>query len=246
MKNIKKQLVWEFHKNIRKSNQKNNQVYYKKMTRKSSYNSAQSYLGLYLGLGLIFLIIGFLPFLDAEQQKNLLTEGGLFESLTVYLYIFCLILIGVRWPLQKILSSWYLSALIILFALRELDYDKAHFTHGVLKSRQYFSDLVGLPELLISLAVLIFILTVLALIVLKERSNFIKGVINLRQSQLAILTSIILVIVTKTIDGMERKFGIDLSPSGERFVLVVEEVGEMGIPIMFAIAILSWRNKNKT
>ena len=246
MKNIKKQLVWEFHKNIRKSNQKNNEVYYKKMTRKSSYNSAQSYLGLYLGLGLIFLIIGFLPFLDAEQQKNLLTEGGLFESLTVYLYIFCLILIGVRWPLQKILSSWYLSALIILFALRELDYDKAHFTHGVLKSRQYFSDLVGLPELLISLAVLIFILTVLALIVLKERSNFIKGVINLRQSQLAILTSIILVIVTKTIDGMERKFGIDLSPSGERFVLVVEEVGEMGIPIMFAITILSWRNKNKT
>ena len=216
------------------------------MTRKSSYNLAQSYLGLYLGLGLIFLIIGFLPFLDAEQQKNLLTEGGLFESLTVYLYIFCLILIGVRWPLQKILSSWYLSALIILFALRELDYDKAHFTHGVLKSRQYFSDLVGLPELLISIVVLIFILTVLLFIVFKERNNFIKGVINFRQSQLAVLTSIILVIVTKTIDGMERKFGIDLSPGGERFSLIVEEVGEMGIPIMFAIAILSWRNKSQT
>jgi hypothetical protein len=110
--------------------------------------------------------------------------------------------------LQKILSHWYLSALIILFALRELDYDKAHFTHGVLKSRQYFSDLVGLPELLISLAVLIFILTVLLLIVLRERNNFIKGVIDLRQSQLAVLASIILVIVTKTIDGMERKFGL--------------------------------------
>ena len=216
------------------------------MTRKLSYNSAQSYLGLYLGLGLIFLIIGFLPFLDAEVQKNLLTEGGLFESLTVYLYIFCLILIGVRWPWQKIISSWYLSALIILFALRELDYDKAHFTHGVLKSRQYFSDLVGLPELLISVVVLIFILTVLLFIVFKERNNFIKGVINLRQSQLAVLASIILVIVTKTIDGMERKFGIDLSPAGERFALIVEEVGEMGIPIMFVIAILSWRNKNQT
>ena len=48
------------------------------MTRKSSYNSAQSYLGLYLGLGLIFSIISFLPFLDIEQQKNLLatvTDG---------------------------------------------------------------------------------------------------------------------------------------------------------------------------
>ena len=216
------------------------------MTRNSSYISAQSHLGLYVGLGLIFSIIGFLPFLDVEQQKKLLAEGGLFESLTVYLYIFCLILICIRWPLQKILSSWYLSALIILFALRELDYDKAHFTHGVLKSRQYFSDLVGLTELLISIIVLIFILTVLLFIVLKERNNFIKGVINFRQSQLAILTSIILVITTKTIDGMERKFGIDLSPTGERFALIFEEVGEMGIPIMFAIAILSWRNKNQT
>ena len=216
------------------------------MTKSLPLTSSQSYLGLYVGLGLLFLIIGFLPFLDVEQQKKLLTEVGLFESLTVYLYIFCLILICIRWPWQKILSSWYLSALIILFALRELDYDKAHFTHGVLKSRQYFSDLVGLPEFLISLAVLIFILTVLLLIVLRERNNFIKGVIDLRQSQLAVLASIILVIVTKTIDGMERKFGIDLSPSGERFSLIVEEVGEMGIPIMFAIAILSWRNKSQT
>ena len=216
------------------------------MTKSLPLTSSQSYLGLYVGLGLLFLIIGFLPFLDVEQQKKLLTEGGLFESLTVYLYIFCIILIGVRWPWQKILSSWYLSALIILFALRELDYDKAHFTHGVLKSRQYFSDLVGLPELLISIAVLIFIFTVLLFIVLREKNNFIKGVINFRQSQLAVLASIILVIVTKTIDGMERKFGIDLSPAGERFALIVEEVGEMGIPIMFAIAILSWRNKSQT
>jgi len=214
------------------------------MTKNSSYTSPESNLGLYLGLCFILLIIGFLPFLDAEVQKNLLTEGGLFESLTVYLYIFCLILICVRWPLQKILSNWYLSALIILFALRELDYDKAHFTHGVLKSRQYFSDLVGLPELLISIAVLIFIFTVLALIVLRERNNFIRGVIDLKQSQLAVLASITLVIFTKTIDGIERKFGIDLSASGERFALIIEEIGEMGIPVMFAIAILSWRNKN--
>ena len=103
-----------------------------------------------------------------------------------------------------------------------------------------------MPELLISIAVLIFILTVLTLIVLKERNNFIKGIIDLKQSQLAVLASMILVIVTKTIDGMERKFGIDLSPSGERFSLIVEEVGEMGIPIMLAIAILSWRNKSQT
>ena len=62
----------------------------------------------------------------------------------------------------------------------------------------------------------------------------------------AILASIILIIVTKTIDGAERKFGIDLTASYERLALIIEEVGEMGIPIMFAVAILSWRNKNQT
>ena len=59
------------------------------MTRNSPLTSPQRFLGLYSALGLLFLIIGFLTFLDVEQQKNLLTEGGLFESLTVYLYIFC-------------------------------------------------------------------------------------------------------------------------------------------------------------
>ena len=49
--------------------------------------------------------------------------------------------------------------------------------------------------------------------------------------------------VTKTIDGAERKFGIDLSQSGKRIVLIIEEVGEMGIPIMFSIAILSCLKK---
>jgi len=216
------------------------------MTRNTSYNSAQSHLALYVGLGLIFSIIGFLPFLDVEQQKNLLTEGGLFESLTVYLYIFCLILICISWPLQKILSKWYLSALIILFALRELDYDKAYFTHGVLKSRQYFSDLVGFPELIASISILIFIVLVLGSIIIKERDGFIEGIKSFKQSQLAILASIILIIVTKTIDGAERKFGIDLTATYERLALIIEEVGEMGIPIMFAVAILSWWNKNQT
>ena len=216
------------------------------MNKKSSYTSTSSYIGLYLTLGLLISIIGFLPFLDVEQQKNLLVEDGFFEILTVYLYIFCLILICVSWPLQKIITKWYFSALIILFALRELDYDKANFTHGVLKSRQYFSDLVGFPELIASISILIFIVLVLGSIIIKEKDSFIEGIKSLKQSQLAVLVSIILVIITKTIDGIERKFGIDLSPPGERFALIVEEVGEMGIPIMFAIAILSWRNKNQT
>ena len=216
------------------------------MVNNQNHTSSRSYLWLPLAFILLISIMVLMTFIDANEQKKLLTEHGLFERLTVYLYILCLILIFIFWSWKKILSKWYFSALIVLFALRELDYDKIYFTHGVLKSKQYFSDLVGFPELFISIGVLIFILVVLASITLREKNNFRKGVISFRQSQLAVLASIILVIITKTIDGIERKFGIDLSQSGERFALIIEEVGEMGIPIMFAIAILSWRNKNQT
>ena len=199
-----------------------------------------------LAIVLLISIMGLMTFMDTDEQMKLLTEHGLFESLTVYLYILCLVLIFIFWSWKKIISKWYLSALIILFVLRELDYDKVHFTHGVLKSRQYFSDLVGFPELIASISILIFIVLVLGSIIIREKDSFIKGVKSLKQSQLAILASIILIIVTKTIDGAERKFGIDLTASYERLALIIEEVGEMGIPIMFAVAILSWRNKNQT
>jgi len=194
-------------------------------------------------LSILVLIIGFLPLLDHEQQSKLLVEHGLFESLTVYLYFLCLILILITWSWEKILSKWYFSALIILFALRELDYDKVYFTHGVLKSRQYFSDLVSFPELITSVFILLFIIVVLISIALKERKGFIKGIKSYEQPQLAIFTSIVLVAITKTIDGAERKFGIDLSDSIERLIMIIEEVGEMGIPIMFAIAITSSRER---
>ena len=194
----------------------------------------------------LVFIIAILPLINIDTQKKLLIEGGFFENITVYLYIFCLVLICAFWSWKKIISKWYFSALIVLFALRELDYDKTYFTHGVLKTKQYFSDLVGFPELIASISILIFIVLVLGSIIIKEKDSFIEGIKSLKQSQLAVLVSIILVIITKTIDGIERKFGIDLPPPGERFALIVEEVGEMGIPIMFAIAILSWRNKNQT
>jgi len=209
------------------------------MKNNQNHTFLKNYFWLILGLMLIVSTMGLVSIFDTDQKQQLLKEHGLFESLTVYLYILCLILILFFWSWQKIISKWYLPTLIVLFAFRELDYDKVYFTHGVLKSRQYFSDLVGAPELFLSITVLFFLIVVLLFIILKERNNFIVGIKNLHQSQLAILTSIFLILLTKTIDGAERKFGIDLSGSIERLTMIIEEVGEMGIPIMFAIAIIS-------
>ena len=130
------------------TNQDQKTLYDIAMNNNQNHTSSSSRIWLPLALILLIFTMGLMTFMDADEQKKLLTENGLFESLTVYLYILCLILIFIFWSWKKIITKWYFSALIILFALRELDYDKAHFTHGVLKSRQYFSDLVGFPELI--------------------------------------------------------------------------------------------------
>lgn len=216
------------------------------MEKKLNESFPRNYLWLSLATLFLFTIMGLAALLDADEQKKILSEGGLIESITVYLYIFNLILIFTLWSYQKIVAKWYFSALIFLFALRELDYDKAHFTHGVLKSRQYFSDLVGFPELILSIIILVFILIVLGSIILNEKNSFINGIKAKKQAHLAILVSLLLIAITKSIDGLNRKlekFGISLSESGEQFALIFEEVGEMGIPVMFAIAIYSNCNK---
>ncbi|MBI6629468.1 hypothetical protein [Pontibaca salina] len=200
-----------------------------------------SYFFLLAALMLILATIGILHFFSAEDQKHLLAEGGFFENLTVLGYGVCLLLIWSCWPWQKVRERWYFSALIILFALRELDYDKSHFTLGLLKARQYTGDMVGFPEKIISIMLLVLLVALLISILVNETRAFISGLIAAKPSELAVLSSLVLIVVTKSVDGLGRKladFNITISKSVEQTATVVEEIGELGIPIMFAVAII--------
>jgi hypothetical protein len=84
----------------------------------NSSTESLSYIWLWLGIGLIFAIVGALQFLGSDEQARLLKEGGLFETLTVVGYFVCLILIFVFWTRQRIVAQWYFSSLIAIFLLR--------------------------------------------------------------------------------------------------------------------------------
>lgn len=213
----------------------------------NSSTESLSYIWLWLGIGLIFAIVGALQFLGSDEQARLLKEGGLFETLTVVGYFVCLILIFVFWTRQRIVAQWYFSSLIAIFLLRELDYDKIYFTVGLLKARQYTGGSVPLPELLLSILIVSAILIVLFLIVTREARGFADGVVAYKLSSLAILMSLILVFLTKTLDGLPQKLfslGFDVTQSFRELAFACEEIGEMGIPIMFAIAIISSRSNS--
>lgn len=200
-----------------------------------------SYFLLLGAIVLILALIGILHFFSVEDQKLLLAEGGFFENLTVIGYGVCLFLIWSCWPWPTIRARWYFPALIILFGLRELDYDKSQFTLGLLKARQYTGHMVGLPEKIISIMLLVLLVALLISILVNETRAFISGLIAVRPSELAVLSSLVLILVTKSVDGLGRKlsdFNIDLSKSAEQTATIVEEIGELGIPLMFAVAIV--------
>lgn len=157
-----------------------------------------------------------------KPKTNFLLKAAFFETFSVFGYLACLVLIWICWPWSEIRARWYFSALIILFALRELDYDKAHFTVGLLKSRQYIGDLVAFPERVVSILILILVLTILISILVKETRSFWTGLFALRPSELAVMIGLVLIGVSKSVDGLGRKlagFEIDLSKSVKQFVL---------------------------
>ncbi|MFD2740366.1 hypothetical protein ACFSUD_12335 [Sulfitobacter aestuarii] len=179
--------------------------------------------------------------LPLTLQETLLAEGGLYETLSVLLYLVAVIALLALFPLRQVAQRWYLPVLLLLFAARELDLDKAPFTLGLLKARQYSSDAVPMGEKIIAAILLIAILGTLIVTLRRETGALLKALMRGSAAAMAIVIGLFLGIAAKTFDGLARKlspFGIDLSEGFNHTIYVIEEIGELGIPLMFLTAIL--------
>ena len=213
-------------------------------TDTSQDRDSSGYALLTLSLALLAALMGILQLFPVQERLALIAERGPVEDITIVGYAVCVGLMMWRWPLGVFRARWYFSALCILFAAREMDFDKSLFTVGLLKSRQYVGDMVSLPEKALSLIVLIGVIAVVVSILRYEIRGFVKGLIALRTSPLAILAAVLMIVSTKLLDGIGRKlapYGIEISESVEHFAYVYEEVGELGIPLFFAVAVLTSR-----
>ncbi|UWR25634.1 hypothetical protein K3757_14360 [Sulfitobacter sp. S223] len=192
--------------------------------------------------GVISIIVMALAVLlmAVELQNNLIKEGDFFEVLAVVGYGLCMAAMLVFWGPMSLRSHWYFYVVMALCAARELDLDKKPFTEGLLKARQYTGDTVSTPEFMISLALLIAIVTTCLALIRFETAAFIRGIAARRSASIAVLAGLVFAVLSKTIDGLDRKlepFGVSFSSATNQTFSVLEEVGEMGIPLMFGIAI---------
>ena len=196
-------------------------------------------LALILAFAAQMVVVNGLP---AATQTTLLAEGGFYESLSVVGYILCIL--ALVWTLRgAVLRVWYLPLVLAVMAARELDLDKSLFTRGLFKARQYTGEGVPLGERLIAALILALIVTAILLMLWRHARPYLTALFRGRAWAGAVLLGIGFTVAYKLLDGIARKLaplGIEISADAERTAFVVEEIGELGIPVMFLAAILLW------
>ncbi|WPZ22569.1 hypothetical protein T7987_04800 [Sulfitobacter faviae] len=196
-------------------------------------------LALILAFAAQMVVVNGLP---AATQTALLAEGGFYESLSVVGYLLCIL--ALVWSLRgAVLRVWYLPLVLAVMAARELDLDKILFTRGLFKARQYTGEGVPLGERLIAGLVLALIVTAILLMLWRHARPYLTALFRGRAWAGAVLLGIGFTVAYKLLDGIARKLaplGIEVSADAERTAFVVEEIGELGIPVMFLVAILLW------
>ncbi len=190
---------------------------------------------LLFAVGVIFILLALSIIFEIYKSPFWIDEGGVVENATVLGYVLCVVYIIIKGGLDYIKKYPYFVLIPILFALRELDFDKRFTTMGILKLKFYFSDKVPLNEKIVGLLVI----ALLAYVVISIIKNHLKDfLINLKQGSPVAIGALLIFLaagISKSVDGIGRKLsslGINISENFSNIALVVEEILELGIPIL--------------
>ena len=169
------------------------------------------------------------------EYPFLIKEGGVIESLSALGYFLCVLFILLKGGWYYIKKYNYFFILIILFGLRELDFDKRFTTMGIFKSKFYVSSSVPMIEKFMGLLVIGVLLYILVSIVKNHSKGFFSKIKQLSPVHIGVLITFLIIVFSKTIDGIDRKLGymnIFMDEQTATHFEVVEEVLELGIPLL--------------
>ncbi|MEE4187666.1 MAG: hypothetical protein V2I76_04360 [Roseobacter sp.] len=197
--------------------------------------------GLCLAVILAFIAVDLLVFADGASFKR---EGGGLETASAVLYIVAAVVFLRVVPEGSLTRLVHVPLLMVLFALRELDFDKAFTSSGILSLRLYSGDSPLTTKLIAGAVAVAAVFVILRTVW-----------VGVPAAWRALRTGAVwpwyaaaaggVVVVAKSIDGLGRKlleFGIVISDDLDATAALVEEVGEAFIPVFAMMAVFSrWR-----
>ncbi|MGI9300824.1 MAG: hypothetical protein ACR2PD_10365 [Luminiphilus sp.] len=200
-----------------------------------------------LALGLL-LLCGLVLNLGDRHGQVLMGESGPIEVASAVGYFACALYMIARGGRDFLVSRGYFVVLTLLFGFRELDFDKAFTTMGILKSRFYLSSDVPIPEKVIGLLVIALIFWTVFQLLRNHFVEFLQGLKQRAPVALGVGLIFFLLAFSKSIDGLARKlkpFGIETSAEVSRWAGSVEEVLELGIPIYMVLTFHAWLSRRR-
>lgn len=193
----------------------------------------------------IALMVFLLLLLPRHIPRAAQIENGPIENATVVLYVAGAVLAWV-FGKRKIWRKGYTGgAMLLLFALRELDFH-TRFTAKSLSQWDFLISSRAAPsEKVIGLAVY-FIVAVLLARLLVDSRLLLNAVRSRRPYAISTLSGIFLIPVSKLLDSTAkflRKKGMEVNDDVFLTWQLLEEAFELAIPLLFLIALLQWREE---
>ena len=194
-------------------------------------------------LALIMAFVGIdMMFIDGDA--SLKREGGGLETVSAVLYVVAVSVFFMLAPPQDRWRLFHVPALMALFAMRELDFDKAFTDAGILSLKLYSGDAM-LRTKLIAAAVALIVVYVM----LRTLWCGIPATLRARRAgeiwPWFALMAAGLIVATKSLDGLARKLmdlGIVISQDVGNVASLAEEIGEVFIPVCAILAMVAcWR-----
>lgn len=191
----------------------------------------------------LILLTAVITYLGPGKANFLLGEAGPIERASAIGYFLCAGYMIVSGGRKFVKRYNYIIVLVTLFGFRELDFDKRFTTMGILKSRFYLSSEVSPIEKLMGLMVIALLLWAVIKIVRNHLASTIANVVEFNERAVGLVMIFVLLAVSKSIDGMARKlkpFGVETSQQVSFLASSIEEVMELGIPILIFVVFHSW------
>jgi len=173
---------------------------------------------------------------------GLVRETGGIEIASALLYAYAAITWLWTRPGEAWRTSWQVPGIMFLMMGRELDFDKKLTSIGVLRSDLYLTNMAPLMERILGVIAVVFVAIVAIRVIALNGRAFIDG---LRRGTIwawAFAIGIGFAILSKAVDGIGRKLaplGITLDSQTKLMMVILEELLELGIPVMFIVAVIA-------
>lgn len=196
---------------------------------------------------LILVTIAALIFLPQSLAYVIIKERGPVENAQVFFYVTGAFVSWI-YARQKIWKGGYHGSLILLiFALRELDFHKKFTGISITRTKYYFHSDAAFFAKLLSALIVISILVLFILFIKKNIKVFFQYIRTNKNWALSVLAGLVCMILAIFVDSSLTNLellGIEVSRHGHFVKIAVEELIELAMPFFFLNALLLYGSQN--